>query len=93
MSSLRQSPTATILPQEETLRLRAHRRRRLRAHRRHRLRAHRRRRLRAHRQMVSTYLQDFSCDKLVTGFTLHSKEPLVVFLTVWGAIPEREGCI
>lgn len=36
--------------------------------------------------MLVACLQDFSCDKLVTGFTLHPKEPLVVFLTVWGAI-------
>lgn len=51
--------------------------------------------MRAHRQtvVVCTYLQDFSCDKLVTGFTLHPKEPLVVFLTVWGAIPERQSYI
>lgn len=38
-----------------------------------------------------TYLQDFPCDKLVTGFTLHSKEPLVVLFTVWGTIPARQN--
>lgn len=31
-------------------------------------------------------LQDLSCDELVTGFALHPKEPLVVLLTVRGAI-------
>lgn len=41
------------------------------------------------RRPLCTYLQDLSCDELVTGFALHPKEPLVVLLTVRGAIPER----
>lgn len=36
--------------------------------------------------MLVTCLQDFACDKLVAGFTLHPKEPLVVLLAVWSAI-------
>lgn len=40
-----------------------------------------------------TYLQDFPCDKLLTSFALHTKEPLVVLFTVWGAIPARQKCV
>lgn len=36
--------------------------------------------------MFVTCLQDFSCDKLVTGFTLYPKEPLVVLFTVRGTV-------
>lgn len=36
--------------------------------------------------MLVPCLQDFSCDKLLTGLTLDSEETLVVLLTVWGAI-------
>ena len=38
-----------------------------------------------------TYLQDFPCDKLVTGFTFHPKEPLVVLFTVGRAVPATQG--
>lgn len=36
--------------------------------------------------MFVTCLQDFPCDKLVTGFAFHPKEPLVVLFTVRSAI-------
>lgn len=36
--------------------------------------------------MFVTCLQDFPCDKLLTSFTFHTKEPLVVLFTVWSAI-------
>lgn len=36
--------------------------------------------------MFVTCLQDFPCDKLVTGFTFHPKEPLVVLFTVGRAV-------
>jgi len=32
------------------------------------------------------WLQDFPCDKLVTGFAFHPEEPLVVLFTVRGAV-------
>lgn len=41
------------------------------------------------------YLQDFPCDKLVTGFTLHPKEALVVLFAIRRAVPAGKrtfGC-
>lgn len=40
--------------------------------------------------LAVTYLQDFPCDKLVTGFAFHPKEPLVVLFTVRSAIPATQ---
>lgn len=36
--------------------------------------------------MFVTCLQDFPCDELLAGFTLHPEEPLVILLTVWSAV-------
>lgn len=36
--------------------------------------------------MFVTCLQDFACDKLLTGFTFHPKQPLVVLFAIWSAV-------